>query len=135
VIFLDTNVVIAILNDRPPGVRRAFEAARAKNAVALSIIAYHELMYGAAASARRDDNERKIALFIASAEVALIDFIEEDARHAADIRAHLRRAGAPIGPYDALIAAQARRLGATIITANGREFDRVPGLSVVNWAA
>ena len=36
--------------------------------------------------------------------------------------------------HDVLIAAQARRHGATLVTANQREFARVPGLDVVDWA-
>jgi len=44
--------------------------------------------------------------------------------------ARIWRARAPIGPYDCLIAAQARRRGATLVTANAREFARVPGLFV-----
>jgi hypothetical protein len=55
--------------------------------------------------------------------------------HAGDIRAVLERQGMPIGPYDCLIAAQARCRGATLVTANGREFDRVPGLLVADWTA
>jgi tRNA(fMet)-specific endonuclease VapC len=47
----------------------------------------------------------------------------------------LARAGTPIGPYDALIAGQARRRGATLVTANQREFARVPGLKTGDWAA
>lgn len=92
-------------------------------------------MYGAAASERRKANEDKIAIFIASARLNLPPFEVEDAREAAAIRADLKRAGALIGPYDVLIAAQARRAGTTLVTANTREFDRVPGLSVVDWAA
>jgi hypothetical protein len=49
------------------------------------------------------------------------------------LRAQLERAGTPIGPYDALIAAQARRRSALLATANTREFTRVPGLKVVDW--
>jgi tRNA(fMet)-specific endonuclease VapC len=55
--------------------------------------------------------------------------------HAGDIRADLEKAGTPIGHYDILIAAQARRHGATLVTANAREFARVPGLLVANWEA
>ncbi|WP_164163056.1 PIN domain-containing protein, partial [Stenotrophomonas maltophilia] len=50
-----------------------------------------------------------------------------DAAHAGDIRATLEAAGTPIGAYDCLIAAQARRRGATLVTANSREFARVTG--------
>jgi tRNA(fMet)-specific endonuclease VapC len=136
VIHLDTNVAIATLNGRPPLVRTRFEAARATgSAIEMSMLVYYELMYGAAASARRRANEDGVALFIASSTIALLPFEEADAREAADIRAQLRRIGAPIGPYDVLIAAQARRAGATLVTSNFREFERVPGLSVVDWAA
>jgi tRNA(fMet)-specific endonuclease VapC len=133
---LHANAAIAVLNDRPHSVRARFEEARDKGAaLAMSIVVYHELMYGAAASERRPQNEEKIALFIGSGRVELLPFEEEDAREAADIRAHLKRSGTPIGPYDVFIAAQARRRGATLVTANGREFARVPGLMVMDWAA
>jgi tRNA(fMet)-specific endonuclease VapC len=135
-IHLDTNVVIALLNGRPDRVRTHFDAARAAEIpIGLSSIVYHELMYGAAASARRRANEEKIALFITAGRIALIDFDEADAGEAADIRAHLRRQGTPIGPYDVLIAAQARRAGTLLVTANTSEFSRVPGLQVLDWAA
>jgi len=65
----------------------------------------------------------------------VLPFEVEDASHAADIRAELEKAGTPIGPYDSLIAAQARRRGAALVTLNSREFERVPGLLVVNWTA
>jgi tRNA(fMet)-specific endonuclease VapC len=133
-IHLDSNAAIALLNDRPRSVRKRFDAARLDHSIAMSMIVYHELMYGAAASARRRENEEKIAVFIASGGLKLLPFEEPDARVAADIRAYLRERGAPIGPYDALIAAQARRAGATLVTANGREFERVPGLMVADWA-
>jgi len=58
--------------------------------IGLSSIVYHELMLRAAASARRRANEEKIALFIASGRIALIDFNEADASEEADIRAFLR---------------------------------------------
>ena len=135
-IHLDANAAIALLNERPRSVRARFEEARASGAAfGLSIVVYHELMYGAAASERRLANEEKIALFVASGDFSLLHFEEAHAREAADIRAHLKRAGAPIGPYDVFIAAQARRRGAILVTSNGREFERVPGLIVTDWAA
>jgi tRNA(fMet)-specific endonuclease VapC len=134
-IHLDTNVAIALLNDRQPLVRQRFDAVRAAGTpMALSMIVYHELMYGAAASERRRANEDKIALFISGGGLSLVPFEAGDAIEAADIRAHLKREATPIGPYDVLIAAQARRAGTTLITANTREFARVPGLTVLDWA-
>ena len=134
-IHLDTTIAIALLNNRQPQVRSRFDAAlAAASSLAMSVVVYHELMVGAANSAHRQANEDKVAIFIAAGTIALSAFAEEDAREAADIRAHLKRQGTPIGPYDLLIAAQARRSGATLVTANTSEFERVPGLAVVNWA-
>ena len=135
-IHLDTNVATALLDEAQSRVLARFDAARAAGtSFGLSMIVYYELMYGAAASQRRKANEDKLALFLASGPIALLPFEAGDATEAADIRAQLRRSARPIGPYDVLIAAQARRAGATLITANTREFARVPGLTVVDWAA
>lgn len=54
-------------------------------------------------------------------------------KHYAEIRVHLEAAGEVIGGNDLLIAAHARALGLTLVTANQREFERVPGLAVENW--
>jgi tRNA(fMet)-specific endonuclease VapC len=135
-LHLDTNVVIALLNGRHAGLRQRFrEVLMAGTPVAMSVIVHHELMYGAAHSARRAENERKIALFVSGSRLDLASFDEIDAAEAADIRAYLRRLAQPIGPYDALIAGQARRAGATLVTANRAEFERVPRLVVVDWTA
>lgn len=64
---------------------------------------------------------------------SLADFTLEAALHYAEIRAALETAGTPIGPLDLLIAAQARSLGATLVTANVGEFKRVKGLKVLVW--
>ena len=133
-IHLDTNVAIALLNGRPPQVRQKFDETReAATPIFMSAIVFHELMCGAANSLRRSENEEKIALFLASGAIDLVPFDEEDASIAAVIRAKLRRSGEPIGPYDLLIAAQALRRGARLITANVREFMRIPGLDVSDW--
>ena len=63
----------------------------------------------------------------------IADFTLDAALHYADIRASLEAAGTPIGPLDILIAAQARGLGATLVTANAGEFKRVKGLKVLAW--
>ena len=64
----------------------------------------------------------------------ILTFDPGDAQEAAEIRASLEAKGTPIGPYDILIAAQARRRGAVLVTANRREFERVSGLMVTDWA-
>ena len=134
-ICLDTNIVIGIVNGRSSSLRhRLGEQMRAGMTVALPAIALFEMRYGFAKSNRRAENERLLERFLGLG-VNILPFDAEDAIHAGDIRADLESKGTPIGPYDCLIAAQARRRGATLVTANVGEFERVPGLIVVNWAA
>jgi tRNA(fMet)-specific endonuclease VapC len=133
-IHLDTNVLIALLNGRIPEIRTRFDAERKAGAdFGISVIVYQELMYGAAGSLRRAETELAVTRLISSA-LKVLPFTAEDAMEAADIRAALKRSGLPIGPYDVLIAAQARRSASLLITANGREFERVPRLKVDSWA-
>jgi tRNA(fMet)-specific endonuclease VapC len=134
-ICLDTNVVIAVINRRNADVaRRMGEALTHGATIGLPVIVLYELRYGYARSDRKLQIEALLAEFL-SPGIAVLPFEEEDAEHAGDIRAHLERIGQPIGHYDYLIAAQARRRGAILVTANGREFERVPGLMVTDWAA
>jgi tRNA(fMet)-specific endonuclease VapC len=134
-ICLDTNIAIYVINRRFPSVRlRLAEQLRLGTEIGLSAIALFELRYGHARSDRRAESDRLLAEFLAPG-IAVLPFDAEDAAHAGDIRAYLESKGTPIGPFDNLIAAQARRRGATLVTANGGEFARVPGLMVVDWVA
>ncbi|MFA5948646.1 MAG: PIN domain-containing protein [Hyphomicrobium sp.] len=65
--------------------------------------------------------------------MTIIPFDEADAVDATDIRALLTRAARRIGPYDLLIAAQARRRNVPLVTLNRREFERMAGLMVTDW--
>lgn len=133
--LLDTNAVIAVLNERAPEVAVRLDEEIGRGAtILLSAIVLYELHYGVAKSDRAKRNQAVLAQFLAG-PVTPISFDPQDAEHAGDIRAYLRRQGTPIGPYDVLIAAQARRRGATLVTANGREFGRVPGLAYEDWMA
>ena len=130
-ICLDANVAVGVINGRIPIVREQW---RAGAEIQLPAIALFEMRYGAAKSERRAASEAALDEFLASG-IAIAPFDAEDAAHAGDIRAHFESKGMPIGPYDMLIAAQARRRGATLVTTNMREFARVPGLLVADWAA
>ena len=134
-ICLDTNIVIGVVNGRNSSLRhRLGEQMRAGTSIALPVIALFEMRYGFAKSDRRDHSEQLLERFLGLG-VDVLPFEPEDAAHAGDIRAELEKAGTPIGHYDYLIAAQARRRGATLVTANVREFARVPGLLLADWAA
>ena len=132
---LDTNAVIAVINERTPGVAARFDAEiQRQTSILISTIVVYELCYGVARSSRPDRNRIVLDDFLAL-PVSIIAFDAEDAADAGEIRAALATTGTPIGPYDVLIAAQARRRGAALVTFNRREFDRVPGLMVADWTA
>ncbi len=132
--LLDTNAVIAILKNDPKSVRlRLRSVIDADAAITVPSVVLNELWYGVARSTRRTENTGRLRAFL-SGPVSVVDFDEEDAVRAGEIRAALEKAGTPIGPYDVQIAAQAVRTGATLVTANLREFTRVDGLTVEDWA-
>ncbi len=133
--FLDTNAVIALLKDQPVGVRsRMRRTVGGGDGIAISSIVLFELWYGVGRSARHRENAERLRLFL-SGNIEVVAFDEDDAKTAGELRAALEAAGTPIGPYDVLIAAQALRRGATLITANVSEFARVAGLEWEDWSA
>ena len=133
--LLDTNAVIALLKDQPPNVRnRLRRLVRPGVSIAVSTIVLYELWYGVARSQRRRENAERLRVFL-SGNIDVARFDEDDAVTAGDLRAALEAAGTPIGPYDLLIAAQALRRSATLVTANVSEFARVRGLDWQDWTA
>ena len=129
--MLDTNIIVYILNSRPEKVRKRFTRYSPED-ICISSVTLAELEYGICNSSRPDQNRIALMMFLAD-----IDVIPFDAQAAADygeIRFDLKRKGTPIGANDLLIAAHARALGLTLVTNNSREFDRVDGLKVENWA-
>ena len=132
--LLDTNAVIALLNREPVQVRTTLLREEATgNLVFLSSISLQELWYGVARSERVAENTKGLRGLLAEGRT-ILPFDDEDAEAAGNARGTLGEAGKQIGPYDILIAGQAIRRGATLVTANEKEFRRVPGLKWENWA-
>jgi tRNA(fMet)-specific endonuclease VapC len=131
VICLDTNAAIAILNGHEAAQAALVSAEKAGEKLALSVIALFELRYGAEHSGRPDWNHARLDKFLAGVEILEVN--ADDAFEAAKVREALGRVGKPIGSLDLIIATQARRRGAAVVTANTKEFSRVPGLRCLNW--
>ena len=130
---LDTNIVVALLKNKPARVRERLRQVVSEDAlVAVSSVVLFELWYGVARSGRPQENTERLRAFL-SGDIRLVPFEGEDAAIAGSLRASLETGGTPIGPYDLLIAAQALRAGATLATANVSEFARVPGLVWEDW--
>lgn len=131
--LLDTNAVVALLRNKPAAVRERYrEAEAAGDYLALPSVVLFELWYGVAKSSQVPENTERLRILL-SGDLDLLDFDDEDARTAGQVRAALEKAGTPIGAYDVLIAGQALRRGLAVVTANTSEFSRVTGLSWQDW--
>lgn len=127
--LLDTNILSDLVK-HPQGQVFQRIAAVGEDSVCTSIIVACELRFGAAKSG----SSRLIQQLERILDVLLVLPLEPPVdQHYAAIRIHLEQAGTPIGPNDLLIAAHALALDLTLVTANTREFERVPALSLDNW--
>jgi tRNA(fMet)-specific endonuclease VapC len=128
--MLDTNICIFTVKNRPTHMREVFN--RHHGQMCISAVSLMELIYGAEKSASPERNLAVVEGFAARLDVLPYDEIA--ACHTGQLRAELAKSGTPIGPYDQMIAGHARSRGLIIVTNNRREFDRVPGLRVEDWA-
>jgi tRNA(fMet)-specific endonuclease VapC len=97
----------------------------------VSSITVAELRYGAS---RRNSAKLHQLIDAFISNVAVMPFDDICAAHFGEIASELAAQGAPIGQFDALIAAHALTLGVTLVTNNTKHFMRVNGLNIVNWA-
>ena len=130
--LLDTNICIYIARQRPLAVLKRFEQLQ-QGEMVMSFITLGELMFGAEKSQYRDETIEKLNRLTELIPVVLPD--PATALHYGQIRSHLERAGTPIGANDLWIAAHARSSNLVLVSNNTREFQRVPGLKMENWAA
>jgi tRNA(fMet)-specific endonuclease VapC len=127
--MLDTNIISDLI--RNPQGRAAKRIAKAgEESICTSIVVAAELRYGCA---KRSSERllRAVEGLLDEIEILPMDIPTDDAY--GKIRSELEAAGKPIGSNDLLIAAHARTVGATIVTADTGEFKRVRGLKVENW--
>jgi len=129
--LLDTDICIYVIREQPDTVIRHLRQVEATE-VGISAITLSELAYGVEKSRHKERNRQKLAEFLAPLQIAAYD--ERAGGYYGTLRAQLEEVGRPIGPLDALIAAHALSLGCTLVTNNEREFSRVSGLSIENWA-
>ena len=127
--MLDTNICIFTIKNRPQNVREVFK--RHSGQMCISIVTLMELIYGAEKSSNPERNMADVEGFAARLEV--LGYDPEAAAHTGQLRAELARVGKQIGPYDQMIAGHARSRGLIVVTNNGREFERVPGLRIEDW--
>ena len=102
----------------------------------LSVVTASELLHGVYRATAPNIRARRSAFVEGLLErFPLLSVDLACARAHAQLWADLRQAGALIGPHDLWLAATCVAHGLTMVTANVREFERVPGLTVEVWSA
>ena len=129
--MLDTNICI-YEKKKKPKIVIANIMAHDPDDICISSITYAELMHGVEKSQSVEKNRFALSLFLSAIEIR--DFHALAAEEYGRIRAVLEKRGTPIGPLDLLIAGHAKSEGCVLVTNNIREFQRVEGLKVEDWA-
>ena len=127
--LLDTNILSDLVRN-PQGLIAQKIASAGEGSICTSIIVAGELRFGA-----RKLGSKQLTTQLDTI-LSAIDILplEEPADHRyGELRAHLEKQGTPIGPNEMIIAAHALMLDCVVVTANEREFSRVPKLRVENW--
>jgi len=127
--LLDTNIISDLVRN-PQGTIAEHIAAVGERSVCTNIIVASELRYGALKSGSKRLTDQ-VGYILSAMEVLPLEQPIE--HHYALIRHQLTTSGTPIGPNDLIIAAHALERKLTLVTANIREFSRVPSLPIENW--
>jgi tRNA(fMet)-specific endonuclease VapC len=128
--LLDTDTCIYALKQNTAVLKHLL--AQSREDIGVSVITEAELRTGAAKSTSAVKALRLVENFLRP--LGIIEFTSNDAASYAQVRAKLEPAGTPIGPLDTLIAAQAVARKLALVSNNVREFSRVVGLRIENWA-
>lgn len=129
--ILDTNICIYIIKKKPAIVFNRFKELT-PGTVGISSITLAEMQYGIDKSAKPIQNQEALNQFLLPLEI--LDFNSSAAIEYGKIRSALETKGTPIGSLDMLIAAHAKSVGSVLVTNNTKEFGRITGLKIENWA-
>jgi tRNA(fMet)-specific endonuclease VapC len=129
--LLDTNICIHIRRRRPPTVLARFQQLQAGEAVP-SVITYGELVYGAEKSQFREQARKQLAELAGLLPIMALP--SRAGEFYGSIRASLETKGEVIGNNDLWIAAHATAARLVLVTSDEREFRRIQGLEIQNWA-
>ena len=131
--LLDTNILIYLLKNRPESVAQRVSALPPEASLNMSFFTYAELLKGAERSSRKAEVVRQLERLTRQVPV-IYDGTPRLCEHYAVHFTRLKLAGTPIGANDLWIACHALALDATLVTHNTREFERIDGLVLEDWA-
>lgn len=131
--MLDTNILIYLIKDKPPSVAERINALGGNVQLCMSFFTFAELLKGAERSVRKPEVLRQLDLLTRQVPVRYTTHRAICSHYAAHFT-RLREAGTPIGGNDLWIACHALAEDCTLVTNNTREFMRISGLRLENWA-
>ncbi|MDR2032829.1 MAG: type II toxin-antitoxin system VapC family toxin [Azoarcus sp.] len=131
--MLDTNILIYLIKNRPATVAERINRLRPEDGLCMSFVTYAELLKGAERSVRKADVLRQLAALL---RLVPAQYQTDPAlcAHYARLSTSLKAAGTPIGANDLWIACHALAQDCVLVTNNLREFQRIEGLRLENWA-
>ena len=132
--MLDTNICSYIMREDGASYRRLEQEVLAGSKIYISVVAYYEMLRGAIQPRAPKRTMALLDVFVSGID-GVLSLDSGTAKMAAEIQRQLLKDGTPIGENDALIAAHAITANCICVTNNTREFARVPGLVLENWAA
>lgn len=130
--MLDTNIIIYLLKNKPPEVIQWLNGLDDDSKICMSFVTYAELLKGAERSTRKAQVIKRIKNLTQTINVEFITNEKLCESYASNF-IRLKDAGTQIGANDLWIACHAISLGATLVTNNVREFERIKALNVENW--
>jgi tRNA(fMet)-specific endonuclease VapC len=135
VYMLDTNICSFIMRERPVSVLERLQAAAAgQDTTVVSVITYYEMLLGTIGSRASPRHAALVESFVARLS-AILPWDRQAAEESTRIRRDLTARGASIGGNDTMIAGHALATDCVLVTNNMRDFARVKGLRVEDWAA
>ena len=130
--LLDTDICSYAIKRKQPDLLSKIRAGLLSEAIAISAITRGELLYGL--ELVPDAKTLKLAVLAFLDTIPCMEWPVSAADHYAKLRSAQKTTGNLVGYMDTLIACHALAEDLILVTNNERDFSRIPGLSIENWA-
>lgn len=127
-LLLDT----AFLVDAERGAADLDEMIADEDDVAIAAITVAELAVGVELATARQRPRRQSYVDEIASSMPILPYDESVALHHASLLVAVRRTGRPRGAHDLIIAATAVAAGRTVVSADRRAFDELPGVTSID---
>ena len=127
--LLDTNIIVGYLRDKP-GKRQLIKKLFTAGDLAVSLITYGELEYGARKSKEYTTEKRNVEQCFDDLGIEVLSLKKVTMEIFAKAKRSLELKGSGLDDFDLLIGATALENNTALVTDNAKHFDRFPGLNL-----